>query len=95
MISLINSEDSTVEILPQDGGPYFLDVNGTIASSGYVKVLVSTDGVNYSPLTTGIGIDLSINDDYNAVITLPGDAFVKFDATNIGATGVKINLVKV
>jgi hypothetical protein len=46
MISLINSEDSTVEILPQDGGPYFLDVNGTIASSGYVKVLVSTDGVN-------------------------------------------------
>ena len=95
MISLINSEDSTVEILAQDGGQYFLDVNGTIDSGGNVKVLVSTDGVNYSPLTTTIGSDLSITDDYNAVITLPGDSFVKFDATSIGSTGVKVNLVKV
>ena len=95
MISLINSEDSTVEILPQDGGSYFLDVNGTIAANGTVKVLVSIDGTNYSPLTTGIGSDLSITDDYNAVITLPGDSFIKFDATSIGSTGVKVNLVKV
>tara|TARA_E500000305_G_scaffold88951_1_gene75829 strand:+ start:3096 stop:3383 length:288 start_codon:yes stop_codon:yes gene_type:complete len=95
MISLINSEDSTVEILPQDGGSYFLDVNGTIAGSGTVKVLVSIDGTNYSPLTTSIGSDLSITDDYNAVITLPGDSFIKFDATSIGSTGVKVNLVKV
>lgn len=95
MISLINSEDSTVEILPQDGGSYFLDVNGTIAGSGTVKVLVSIDGTNYSPLTTSIGSDLSITDDYNAVITLPGDSFIKFHATSIGSTGVKVNLVKV
>lgn len=95
MISLINSEDSTVEILPQDGGPYFLDVNGTISSGGDVKVLVSTDGVNYSPLTVAVGVDLEITGDYNAVITLPGDSFVKFDATSIGSTGVKVNLVKV
>jgi hypothetical protein len=95
MISLINSEDSTVEILAQDGGQYFLDVNGTIDSGGNVKVLVSTDGVNYSPLTTAVGVDLSISADYNAVITLPGDSFVKFDATSIGSTGVKVNLVKV
>ena len=95
MISLINSEDSTVEILPQDGGSYFLDVNGTIAGSGTVKVLVSIDGTNYSPLTTAIGSDLSITDDYNAVITIPKSCSVKFDATSIGSTGVKVNLIQI
>lgn len=95
MITLINSDDATVEIADNGGGQYFLDVNGTISSGGNVKVLVSVDGTNYSPLTTAVGIDLSINGDYNAVITLPSNSFVKFDATSIGATGVKVNLVKV
>lgn len=95
MITLINSEDKTVEIADNGGGQYFLDVNGTIDAGGNVKVLVSVDGTNYSPLTTSIGSDLSITDDYNAVITLPSNALVKFDATSIGSTGVKANLVKV
>jgi hypothetical protein len=95
MITLINSEDSTVEIDNNDGGQYFLDVNGTVDSGGNVKVLVSIDGTNYSPLTTAVGVDLSITGDYNAVITLPRNSFVKFDATSIGSTGVKVNLVKV
>lgn len=95
MITLINSEDKTVEIGNNDGGQYFLDVNGTIDSGGNVKVLISIDGTNYSPLTTTIGSDLSITDDYNAVITLPSNALVKFDATSIGSTGVTVNLVKV
>lgn len=95
MITLINSEDKTVEIGNSGGGQYFLDVNGTIASSGTVKVLVSIDGTNYSPLTTAVGVDLSINADYNAVITLPSNSLVKFDATSIGSTGVTVNLVKV
>jgi hypothetical protein len=95
MITLINSEDSTVEIDNNDGGQYFLDVNGTVDSGGNVKVLVSIDGTNYSPLTTAVGVDLSITGDYNAVITLPSNSFVKFDATSIGSTGVKVNLVKV
>ena len=95
MITLINSEDKTVEIGDNGGGQYFLDSQGTIASSGYVKVLISFDGSNYSPLTVSVGIDLSITDDYNATITLPSNSFIKFDATSIGSTGVKINLVKV
>lgn len=95
MITLINSEDKIVDIAEGDGGQYFLDVNGTINSSGTVKVLVSVDGTNYSPLTTAVGVDLSINDDYNAVITLPKNCSVKFDATNIGSTGVTVNLVKI
>jgi hypothetical protein len=95
MITLINSEDSTVEIDNNDGGQYFLDVNGTVDSGGNVKVLVSIDGTNYSPLTTAVGVDLSITGDYNSVITLPSNSFVKFDATSIGSTGVKVNLVKV
>ena len=95
MITLINSEDKTVEIGNSGGGQYFLDVNGTIASSGTVKVLISVDGTNYSPLTTAVGVDLSINADYNAVITLPSNSLVKFDATSIGSTGVTVNLVKV
>lgn len=95
MITLINSEDSTVEIADNGGGQYFLDVNGTIDSGGNVKVLVSIDGTNYSPLTTAVGVDLEITGDYNAVITLPSNANVKFDATSIGSTGVTVNLVKV
>jgi len=95
MITLINSEDSTVEIGDNGGGQYFLDVNGTIDSGGNVKVLVSIDGTNYSPLTTAVGVDLEITGDYNAVITLPSNSFVKFDATSIGSTGVTVNLVKV
>tara|TARA_Y100000361_G_scaffold154048_1_gene177923 strand:- start:17284 stop:17571 length:288 start_codon:yes stop_codon:yes gene_type:complete len=95
MITLINSEDKTVEIGDNGGGQYFLDSQGTIASNGYIKVLISFDGTNYSPLTVSVGIDLSITDDYNATITLPPNSFIKFDATSIGSTGVKINLVKV
>ena len=95
MITLINSEDKIVNISASGGGQYFLDVNGTIAGSGTVKVLVSIDGTNYSPLTTAIGSDLSITDDYNAVITIPGDSFIKFDATSIGSTGVKVNLIQI
>ncbi len=95
MITLINSEDKIVEIGDNGGGQYFLDSQGTIASSGTIKVLVSIDGTNYSPLTTAVGIDLSITDDYNATITLPPNCFIKFDATSVGATGVKINFVKV
>tara|TARA_X000000950_G_scaffold270552_1_gene350473 strand:+ start:29 stop:316 length:288 start_codon:yes stop_codon:yes gene_type:complete len=95
MITLINSENKIVEIGDNGGGQYFLDVNGTIAANGTVKVLVSIDGTNYSPLTTAIGSDLSITDDYNAVIMLPSSSFIKFDATSIGSTGVKVNLVKV
>ena len=95
MLTLINSEDKTVEIGNGSGGQYFLDVNGTISSGGDVKVLISVDGTNYSPLTTAVGVDLEITGDYNAVITLPGDSFIKFDATSIGSTGVKVNLIKV
>lgn len=95
MITLINSEDKIVNISASGGGQYFLDVNGTIAGSGTVKVLVSIDGTNYSPLTTAIGSDLSITDDYNAVITIPKSCSVKFDATSIGSTGVKVNLIQI
>ena len=95
MITLINSEDKIVDIDDGGGGQYFLDSQGTIASNGYVKVLISFDGTNYSPLTVSVGVDLSITDDYNATITLPPNCSIKFDATGIGATGVKINLIKV
>lgn len=95
MITLINSEDKIVDIGAGGGGQYFLNSQGTIASGGNVKVLVSFDGTNYSPLTTAVGVDLSITADYNATITLPPNCFVKFDATSIGSTGVTVHLVKI
>lgn len=95
MLTLINSEDKTVEIGNGSGGQYFLDVQGTIDSGGTVKVLISVDGTNYSPLTTDVATDLEITGDYNAVLSLPRNSIVKFDATSIGSTGVTVNLVKI
>lgn len=95
MITLTASNNSTVEIANSDGGQYFLDVQGTIDSGGNVKVLISFDGTNFSPLTTDVATDLEITGDYNAVITIPSNVFVKFDATSIGSTGVTIHLNKV
>lgn len=95
MITLINSDDATVEIGDNGGGQYFLDVNGTIGSGGNVKVLISVDGTNYSPLTTAVATDLEITGDYNAIVTLPANCNIKFDATSIGSTGVSANLTKI
>lgn len=95
MITLINSEDKIVEIADNGGGQYFLDVIGTIASGGNVKVLISIDGTNYSPLTTAVATDLEITGDYNAIVTFPANCNIKFDATSIGSTGVSVNLAKI
>ena len=95
MITLTASNNSTVEIANGAGGQYFLDVNGTIDSGGNVKVLLSVDGTNFSPLTTDVATDLEITGDYNAVITVPSSSIVKFDATSIGSTGVTIHLRKI
>jgi hypothetical protein len=95
MLTLINSENKTVEIGNSDGGQYFLDVNGTVNPGGVVKVLVSIDGTNYSVLTTAVGTDLEITDDYNAIITIPRNSTVKFDASSIGSAGVSVNLNKI
>ena len=45
-------------------------------------------------MTTDVATDLEITGDYNAVITIPSNVFVKFDATSIGSTGVTIHLNK-
>lgn len=95
MITLTASNDSTVEIANGGGGQYYLDVNGTIDSGGNVKVLISIDGTNFSPLTTAVATDLEITGDYNAIITVPNNSLVKFDATSIGSTGVTINLARI
>jgi hypothetical protein len=93
MITLTSSNESTVELYPADGGQFFMDLNGNF-NSGSVAVLISVDGgTNYSPLTTAVGTDLSVTADYNAVVTLPGDSIVKFDATSV--TSVKIQLNKI
>jgi|TARA_R100000081_G_C4789561_1_gene156729 hypothetical protein len=95
MITLTASNNASVQIENSDGGQYFLDVNGTIDAGGNVKAAVSFDGTNFSNLTTAVGVDLTITGNYNAAITLPSNCTVKFTATSIGSTGVKIYLVKV
>lgn len=94
MITLTGTQNSTVEILPQDGGQYLLDANGTFGS-GTITVSISFDGgTTYSILTTDIGTDLAITDDYNSIVTLPGDTVVKFEAT-VSVTSVKLRLAKI
>ena len=57
MITLTGTQNSTVEILPQDGGQYLLDANGTFGS-GTITVSISLDGgTTNSILTTDIGTD--------------------------------------
>jgi hypothetical protein len=94
MITITGTQNSTVEILPQDGGDFLLDANGTFGG-GTITVSISFDGgTTYSILTTAVGTDLAITDDYNAVVTIPGDTVVKFEAT-VSVTSVKLHLNKI
>lgn len=91
MITITGTQNSTVEILPQDGGDFLLDANGNFGS-GTITVSISFDGgTTYSILTTDVGTDLAITGDYNAVVTIPGDTVVKFEAT-VSVTSVKLHL---
>ena len=94
MITITGTQNSTVEILPQDGGDFLLDANGNFGS-GTITVSISFDGgTTYSILTTDVGTDLAITGDYNAVVTIPGDTVVKFEAT-ASVTSVKLHLNKI
>ena len=79
MINLTANGNSTVTIAQGRGGQYYLDVHGTFGTDGALTVEISHDGgENFYPLTTAVGVDLSITGDYNAVLTIPGRSQVKF-----------------
>ena len=91
MINLTANGNSVVAI--ENGGQYYLDANGTW--SGSLAVQVKGDSTSYSPITTAVGTDLAITDDYNAVITLPKNSFVKFVLTGATSPNINIQLLQV
>ena len=94
MITLTGSGNSTLEIHPNEGGQYFMDLNGTW-NGAKIKPSISIDGgTTYMPLTTGVGTDLEITANYNAIVTVPGDSIVKFAVTSGSVTSVKVHLKK-
>jgi hypothetical protein len=94
MITITGNGNTDVTIGGSHGGQYFLDANGTWSGSLAVQVLVAGSD-NFSPLTTAVGADLAITDDYNAVVTLPGNSTVRFAMTGSTSPDVDVNLVKV
>ena len=95
MITITGNTNTDVTIEGGQGGQYFLDANGTF-SSGSIAVQIKVAGSdNFAPLTTAVGTDLAVNDDYNAVVTLPGNSTVRFAMTGSSSPDVDVNLVKV
>jgi hypothetical protein len=94
MITITGNGNTDVTIAGGQGGQYFLDASGTWSGSLAVQVLIDGSD-NYSPLTTAVGTDLAITDDYNAVVTLPGNSTVRFAMTGSSSPDVDVNLVKV
>ena len=91
MITLTGSTDATQTI--DQGGEYFLDLQGNFGSGNIAIELSMNSGSSYSPITTDVGTDLSVTGDYNAVLTLPAKSIVKFNPTSV--TSVVARLVQV
>lgn len=91
MITLTGSTDATQTI--DQGGEYFLDLQGNFGSGNIAIELSMNSGSSYSPITTDVGTDLSVTADYNAVLTLPAKSIVKFNPTSV--TSVVARLVQV
>jgi hypothetical protein len=94
MITISGDGNTDVTIAGGQGGQYFLDASGTWSGSLAVQVLIDGSD-NFSPLTTAVGTDLAITDDYNAVVTLPGNSTVRFAMTGSSSPDVDVNLVKI
>ena len=94
MITITGNGNTDVTIGNSQGGQYFLDASGTWSGSLAVQVLVDGSD-NFSPLTTGVGSDLAITDDYNAIVTLPSNSTVRFAMTGSTSPDVDVNLVKI
>ena len=94
MITLTGSGNSTLEIHPNEGGQYFMDLNGTWNGATVTPSISIDGGTTYMLLTTGVGTDLEITANYNAIVTIPGDSIVKFAVTSGSVTSVKVHLKK-
>ena len=94
MITITGNGNTDVSISGGQGGQYFLNAHGTWSGSLAVQILVAGSD-NYAPLTTGVGTDLAITDDYNAVVTLPANSTVRFAMTGSTSPDVDIDLVKI
>ena len=94
MITITGNTNTDVTIEGGQGGQYFLDASGSWSGSLAVQIKVAGSD-NFAPLTTGVGTDLAITDDYNAVVTLPGNSTVRFAMTGSSSPDVDVNLVKV
>ena len=92
MINLTADGNSTVTVAQGRGGQYYLDVNGDFGGSGSLAVQISHDGgENFYPITTDVGTDLAVTDDYNAIVTVPGRSQIKFVLT--GSTSPDIDIL--
>lgn len=95
MITITGNGNTDVNISGGQGGQYFLNAHGTFDSGSIAVQILIAGSDNYAPLTTGVGSDLAITDDYNAVVTLPANSTVRFAMTGSTSPDVDIDLVKI